>query len=245
MNRGSCLLMGLGVGAGFMYLFDPNLGRRRRALLRDQFTGMSNDLEETCRATYADVCQRAEGLVAEAGAMLTGERVPDDVLTQLVRSTMGHYISHPGAIEVDVSDGRVTLCGPIPSHEVSDLLAAVRSVRGVCAVEHHLDMRDETGSEAQAMGHGGRGGRSLVSAHWSPQARLLATVAGGALVMYGLMQRFPLGCGLGTAGLYLLARGVTNNELSRVVKGRGRYAALFNSGREQHTNGARSGTALH
>ena len=36
MNRGLALGAGLGIGTSVMYLFDPDRGKRRRALLRDK-----------------------------------------------------------------------------------------------------------------------------------------------------------------------------------------------------------------
>src|SRR5438067_8044488 len=36
MNKALTLLMGFGMGMGLMFLLDPDRGRRRRALMRDQ-----------------------------------------------------------------------------------------------------------------------------------------------------------------------------------------------------------------
>jgi len=36
MNKAITWLYGAGIGAGLMYVFDPERGRRRRALARDQ-----------------------------------------------------------------------------------------------------------------------------------------------------------------------------------------------------------------
>jgi CBS domain-containing protein len=58
----------------------------------------------------------------------------------------------------------------------------------------------------------------LMQVHWSPTARLLTSAAGSALTLYGIRQRTLGGIGLAVAGLSLLARGLTNTELSRFLQ---------------------------
>jgi hypothetical protein len=64
------LLCGVAAGAALMYFFDPDRGRRRRALLRDKAVGMSNDLGEAATGAARDLRNRAQGVVAEAGSAL-------------------------------------------------------------------------------------------------------------------------------------------------------------------------------
>lgn len=52
---------------------------------------------------------------------------------------------------------------------------------------------------------------------WSPTTRMLVGTAGGALVAYGLTQRFPVACVLGTVGLGLVGRAVTNFEAEKYL----------------------------
>jgi hypothetical protein len=138
---------------------------------------------------------------------------------------------------VDVSEGHVTLRGPILAGEVNDLLAAVRGVRGVRSVSHELRVQEE--------GQSGSGARMRAqTTRWSPTTRLVAAAAGGAMLAYGLTLRFPTACVLGTAGLCLLARGLTNNDLAHMVKGRGRYALLHHARSQEHANGARPNAAF-
>jgi len=68
-------------------------------------------------------------------------------------------------------------------------------------------------------------GRSMepMDEPWSPTTRMLVGTAGGALVAYGMTQRFPVACALGTVGLGLVARAVTNFEIEEYLgMGRGR-----------------------
>src|SRR5205823_4865528 len=140
MDRSLSLFAGIGLGVGLMYFLDPQTGRRRRALLRDQLISATSRLDDCLDATWSDVRQRAQGLAAEASSRLTREHPDDRVLGERVRSKIGRYLSHPGSIEVGVRDGRVTLRGPILAREVDWLLDAVAAVPGVTGVENRLEV---------------------------------------------------------------------------------------------------------
>jgi hypothetical protein len=114
-----------------MYFFDPVMGRRRQARLKDKIKSAAYQLENALRGAACDLQNRAQGLAAETRAFFRSEDVPDEILHERVRSAMGRYVSHPGAIEVIVSDGRVVLRGKIPAGEMQALLRCVWSVRGV------------------------------------------------------------------------------------------------------------------
>ncbi len=72
MTRILAILGGLGAGAALMYLFDPNGGRRRRALIRDKAVGVSNDLRQGINAKTHDLANRTRGLMHEAKSMVPG-----------------------------------------------------------------------------------------------------------------------------------------------------------------------------
>ena len=59
------ILGALGIGALAMYFFDPENGRRRRALMRDKAVHYGNEASQYADATYKDLRNRAEGVVAE------------------------------------------------------------------------------------------------------------------------------------------------------------------------------------
>ena len=61
------LLAGVALGAGLMYLLDPERGRTRRKLLGDKLVAWTNDLSDAAGATARDLRNRAKGVVAEAG----------------------------------------------------------------------------------------------------------------------------------------------------------------------------------
>ena len=60
------LAAGVGVGALIMYLLDPDQGRRRRTVARDQVTSFVNKAEQKIEAKARHYSNRARGVVAEA-----------------------------------------------------------------------------------------------------------------------------------------------------------------------------------
>ncbi|MEZ0335666.1 MAG: BON domain-containing protein [Gemmatimonadales bacterium] len=127
-------LGGILAGIGLTYLLDPDRGASRRALVRDKAASAGRRLADNLDATARDLRNRAKGSAAELRARLGREEVNDGVLQERVRSAIGRVLSHPGAIDVDVVDGRATLRGEVLADEVDHLLAAVRGVRGVSEV---------------------------------------------------------------------------------------------------------------
>src|SRR5215831_9904734 len=124
-------ILGVGLGAGMMYLLDPVSGRRRRALLRDQLVHAAHRLFDAEEASVEDVRHRTHGILAELKALPTRDDVDDLILIERVRSRMGRLIRHPGAIYVTAENGTVTLRGPILADEVGPLIGGVRAVPGV------------------------------------------------------------------------------------------------------------------
>ena len=68
-------LAGVGTGAALMYFMDPDRGRRRRALVRDQTVGLTNDARQAINATTEDLSNRAYGVYAETRKAVTGSAV--------------------------------------------------------------------------------------------------------------------------------------------------------------------------
>jgi hypothetical protein len=67
------ILSGIGVGAALMYLFDPQDGNRRRELIRDKATALSNDTQEALSGRAQDLSNRAKGLMHEAKSTFSSE----------------------------------------------------------------------------------------------------------------------------------------------------------------------------
>ena len=60
-------------GAAAMYIFDPEEGARRRALMRDKATGLSNDVKHKIGQKSRDLRNKAQGLLHEAKSVLPAE----------------------------------------------------------------------------------------------------------------------------------------------------------------------------
>lgn len=134
-------------GAGLMYLLDPVTGRRRRALARDKIVKYTSDLAEAREDAQKHIENKAQGILAETRSRLQPEEpVSDQTLIARVRSELGRAVSHPRAIRVSASQGRITLRGNILASEVNALLETVRAVSGVTEVENQLQMHEEPGN---------------------------------------------------------------------------------------------------
>lgn len=220
MNRVTALVAASGLGAGLMYMFDPDRGKRRRAGAGNKVRHLANKTDDAIGKTCRDLANRISGFVAEAESVLSaGGNVSDEVLVARVRSKLGRVVSHPRSIEVAVAGGRVTLSGPILAREVDRLLDGVSSIKGVLSVEHALEVHTEPGKLSGLQG--GRiniGERSaLMQTNWSPTTRLLAGAAGSAFAVYAAKRRGLIGAAIGPVGIAMLSRAITNLELKRII----------------------------
>jgi BON domain len=175
-------LTGLCIGAGVMFLLDPQGGGRRRALLRDQLAKSAHKGADAFDATRRDVSNRAAGTAARVRGMFRRRAVDDRILADRVRSQLGHVVSHPRALVVTVDGGRVTLGGPILQEEVPDLLTAIRRVPGVQEVVTELDVHPDAAGVPALQGEGRRRAGA-----WSPA--MLLTGGAAALLTWGLVSR--------------------------------------------------------
>lgn len=176
-NRGA-LATGMILGAGLMYLMDPDRGRRRRALARDKMIRATRRSADALGATGRDVANRTSGLAAKATHALRSETVDDDVLVERVRAQLGRYVSHPRALDVHAADGVVILRGPILSSEVAGLVAAVEKIRGVRAVTPELDAHETADIPSLQGGTTPPASRmNLWPTRWSPTTRFLTGTA--------------------------------------------------------------------
>jgi len=159
------LLTGVGVGVGLMYLLDPSMGQRRRAMIMEGMssaTGKAGEglgsawdkTTETASGAWESVADGARGVMDKATSMFSGG------------GSGGGNQGQPGNQNAGRAQGGMT------------------------------EIADEP---------------------WTPTTRMLVGTAGGALVAYGMTQRFPIACAIGTVGLGLVARAVTNFEAERYL----------------------------
>ncbi len=219
------VLLGIAAGAAAMYLFDPRQGRSRRARLRDKaITGIS-DLEDAVSVVYRDLGNRTRGVLWRVRSRASAKQITDDVLAERVRAELGRATSHPGAIHVEVSQGRVILSGAVLESEHAQLLRAVRAVRGVDEVQDNLAVHATARGIPALQGGSSPAVRrlGLLRERWTPTTRLLAGAVGTALMLQALGRRHPVGLLTGPLGAALLLRSATNVPVRQLAGGaRGR-----------------------
>jgi uncharacterized membrane protein len=219
MNKSLSLIGGIGLGAGLMYLLDPDRGNRRRALARDKVAHAAKKVGVAVETTARDVQHRTRGVVAETKKLFRKEEAPDDVLVARVRSKMGRVVSHPHSVSVTADQGRVTLSGPILESEVDNLMNRVSSVRGVTEVVNDLEPHKQAENIPGLQGGGYRPGDRIdvLQKNWSPTTRAVIGTAGALATLYGVRRRGLLGTTLGATGVCMLTTGITNMELKRLT----------------------------
>ncbi|HKH90537.1 MAG TPA: SRPBCC family protein [Gemmatimonadaceae bacterium] len=214
-------LAAVGLGATAMYFLDPQRGRRRRHLMRDKFVHAAKEARGAVGSTSRDLQNRAGGLVAVA-RQLRRDRTDDEVLVERVRAALGRSVSHPGAIDVSAAQGRVTLRGQVLAGEADDLVASVARVRGTRDVVDDLERHELAGDvpALQGEGHLAESKFELMQENWTPAARLLAGVTGGAVAAMCLrsdQRRNALNAAMGLAGAALAVRSATNLPFDRLI----------------------------
>lgn len=173
-------LAALAAGAAAMYYLDPQMGRRRRALVRDRLVAVSHDAGGYAQAKGRRAGDRLKG----AWAHMAGSSAPssDAQLRERIRARLGRTISHPRAVQVQVDGGQVCLRGDILAQELDDLLTTVSGMRGVRGVDNQLAAHASPQgiSQLQGSGRAPRGNGAATSAAL-PLVALAAPVAAVAL----------------------------------------------------------------
>src|SRR2546428_398737 len=102
MNKALLLVSGLGLGAGLMYMLDPEMGSRRRALAREQaemYRRWPDDLVDQTRRTLGrqtdtlsrqarTLGQQTRGLLGRLGIPFKEERSPGEIWLE-----RGHHMA--------------------------------------------------------------------------------------------------------------------------------------------------------
>jgi osmotically-inducible protein OsmY len=176
------LLLGAALGAGLVYIFDPQSGRRRRSLVRDKLMLATNKTRDALDTTARDIANRSRGIVAATRTRFASEEIDDARLRERVRAKLGRVCSHPRAIDVAVSDADVALRGPILAQELPAVLSMVKSVPGVRSVNNQLEIHESAEGVPSLQGEGNVPGPSLdiLQRNWAPATQALVAAAGVA-----------------------------------------------------------------
>jgi len=210
------LLTSIGLGAGLMYFMDPQHGPRRRAMVRDRanrFVDNVDNIDESIDIAVEDTRNRARGMLSEMTARLSDQGAPDWILEERVRSNLGRLARHTRALDIRADGGRVYLSGPVLREEEEAIVRAALRTRGVHGVENQLQVLDNPQDIPALQGERSQRRGTMPDwqqRNWSPATRLLSSVGGSLLTLYGLTRRGVAKPVLSTAGLVLTARGVTN-----------------------------------
>jgi hypothetical protein len=138
------LLAGVGLGAGLMFVLDPDRGRRRRAVARDRLVRLGHDAVWHANKQARNAGNHVVGTIAEYGAKVRDRfrGIDDEQLVRRVAAQVGHVVSHPGSLGITAEDGRVTISGPILRSEVDTLKKRLDETRGIRQCELQLDIHD-------------------------------------------------------------------------------------------------------
>lgn len=204
------------VGAAAMFMLDPHEGNVRRARIRARATRGWNQLDSALGSTAQDLKGRTQGWMTEVRSRVAGGEVPDEQLTNRVRSRLGWVVSHPEAIDVQCTDGRVTLTGAVLERDYIRLLRTVWSMRGVIEVEDRLAVYENAEGIPALQGDGQRS-RMAVRETWAPSARAIIGGVGCVLLAQALSRRRAIDLPIALAGTALLLRSTTNQPLERLV----------------------------
>jgi uncharacterized membrane protein len=195
-----------------MYFLDPQHGERRRTMVRNKANQFVNDIDESLDIAMQDARNRARGVLSEMTARLSDEQIPDWILEERVRSNLGRTGRYTRGINIRAENGRIYLTGPVLGDDQDTLIKAAMRTRGVHGVENQFQVFDNA-QDIPALQNAAatRGQTTSMARHnWSPSTRLLSGVGGSLLTLYGLTRKGVAKPVLGTAGLVLTARGLTN-----------------------------------
>ena len=176
--------MGMALGAAAMYWLDPDAGSRRRVRAGQRTARIGRKARRFVGRATRDLAQRSRGVIA--GARHSARDTDDLKVHERVRARIGHFSSHPRAIEVLVHGDGVTLRGPILTHEADRLIAAVRKVPGVACVFDDLERHDTAGNVPDLQG-GVLAARRWMDRFDTPGFQMLAGIAGAAASMAALL----------------------------------------------------------
>ena len=213
-------LTALGLGAGIAYFFDPKQGENRREILRERANGLVHQLDDSIYTVVEDSRDKTRGVLSEWTAKLSNQDNPDWVLAERVRSALGRLTPHSRGVRVRAEDGQIHLSGSILKEERDTILQAASRTRGVREVIDELEVfyspeemaafQNDTSTKSPDVPRWG--GQNL-----SPATRLLSSVGGSLLTLYGLKRKGLSGPVLSTAGLLLTARGMTNLDTNSLL----------------------------
>ena len=202
------------IGAGLWYWLDPRGGERRQRI-RERIERSTDNARASLHHTGRELRRRAWDVAADAAGALPGASDNDARVAERVRATVARGVSYPRAIDVQARGGEIILRGPVLAHEVDWLISRVWSARGVRSVVNQLEPHDEAGTVPGLQGEPAN--RQRLDGEWGPALRVAAGAGGGAAMIAGARTGGIVGTLIGVSGIALIARAITNMDLSRLT----------------------------
>jgi uncharacterized membrane protein len=212
-------ISGAALGAGFMYLMDPDRGRRRRAGVRDKMVHGLHRTSNGVEVAARDMAHRTQGVAARARGRLLQHQVDEPVLVARVRAKLGRLVSHPHAIEVTADQTKVTLRGLVLTQEMDDLIKGIESIPGVKQLDNQLKAYENYEHIPSLQGGRTRAGErsELIQTNWSPAARFMVCTSAMLPLLAGLKRRDAAGYMMTGVGLGLAIRALSNVSLKQFL----------------------------
>ncbi len=138
LKPGLFMLGGIGLGAGLMFILDPDRGKTRRAQARGQAGTLLHRAEAILETRTGGLGSRAQRLVTAATSVFRPPVVTDEELVVRLHSELSRVLSNAGSIQVSVAHGRVTFSGPILAQDVRPLIESAARLPGVKHIDNHL-----------------------------------------------------------------------------------------------------------
>ena len=136
------LLRYVGLGALIAYFFDPNNGRRRRALAKDRIPALFRHSSQRVEQAGRTVTTEATAVTKKVAHRKEADKPqPDDVtLARKVETEIFRDAEVPkGQIDINAENGKVVLRGEVEKPAmIKDLETRTRKVQGVTEVENLL-----------------------------------------------------------------------------------------------------------
>lgn len=223
MGKISAWLMGIGLGAGLMYYMDPQMGNQRKSKVRNQMLRLQNQADDAVETAVHDTRNRVKGLLSRGIEIVSDEALPDAVLEQRARARLGFLTRAPGALQLQVDQGELTIDGDILAEDAEELVNALGRLRGIRAVRNNLRLHADDSDLPMLQKQSPLDRNTMM---WSPTRRLLSGVGAGYLLLYGVARGGIIGMIARLAGMGLGLRALTNMDM-RTMAGKNPDADLI------------------
>jgi len=211
MHVGSWL-RGAGFGATAMYFFDPDAGRRRRALVRDRAVHLGHVARDEIETELRDARNRLQGALATTRRVASADGADsDERIAQELRSRFART-GGLDAVVVQVRDGCVRVGGPVLARDAERVRRAVRRQRGARSFVDELEIHESPDVPALRS-------RSQPLGRIDPAGRMALGLVGAAAVL-PLLRHVPI-----LVIARLLALGAIGSSIFSVEQARRRAIA--------------------